>query len=48
VKLQIEKLVIVTRRTRLDDLVARFNTPGQAKFYLDHSGGELRRVPGRA
>lgn len=36
---QAEKLVIVTRRTRLDDLVARFNTPGQAKFYLDHSGG---------
>jgi len=41
VKLQIEKLVIVTRRTRLDDLVARFNTPGQAKFYLDHSGGNF-------
>jgi hypothetical protein len=41
VKLQVEKLVIVTRRTRLDDLVARFNTPGQAKFYLDHSGGNF-------
>ncbi len=40
-KLQVEKLVIVTRRTRLDDLVARFNTPGQAKFYLDHSGGNF-------
>lgn len=40
-KTQIEKLVIVTRRTRLDDLVARFNTPGQAKFYLQHSGGNF-------
>jgi hypothetical protein len=38
---QAERLVIVTRRTRLDDLVARFNTPGQAKFYLDHSGGDF-------
>lgn len=40
-KFQVEKLVIVTRRTRLDDLVARFNTPGQAKFYLEHSGGNF-------
>jgi NAD kinase len=38
---QVEKLVIVTRRTRLDELVARFNTPGQAKFYLDHSSGNF-------
>lgn len=38
---QVEKLVIVTRRTRLDDLVARFNTPGQARFYLEHSGGDF-------
>lgn len=37
---QLEKLVIVTRRTRLDELVARFNTPGQARFYLEHSGGD--------
>lgn len=40
-KFPVEKLVIVTRRTRLDDLVARFNTPGQAKFYLEHSGGNF-------
>ncbi len=40
-KFQVEKLVIVTRHTRLDDLVARFNTPGQAKFYLEHSGGNF-------
>ena len=34
-----EKLVIVTRRTRLEELIARFNTPGQARFYIEHSGG---------
>ena len=33
-----DKLVIVTRRTRLQDLIARFNTRGQAKFYLEHAG----------
>jgi NAD kinase len=33
-----EKLVIVTRRTRLEELIARFNTRGQAKFYLEHAG----------
>ncbi len=33
-----DKLVIITRRTRLEDLVARFNTRGQAKFYLEHAG----------
>ncbi len=29
-----EKVVVVTRRTRLQELVARYNTPGQAKFYV--------------
>lgn len=33
-----EKLVLVTRRTRLDGLVERFNTRGQAKFYLQQAG----------
>ena len=33
-----DKLVIVTRRTRLQDLIARFNTRGQARFYLEHAG----------
>ena len=36
-----EKLVIVTRRTRLEELVARFNTPGQARFYIEHAGGDF-------
>lgn len=33
-----ETVVIVTRRTELDDLVARFMTVAQARFYLEHAG----------
>ncbi len=33
-----EKVVVVTRPTELDELVHRFNTPAQAKFYLEQSG----------
>lgn len=36
-----EKLVLVTRKTRLEGLIERFNTLGQAKFYLEHSGGDF-------
>ena len=36
-----KKLVIVTRRTRLQELVERFNTRSQAKFYIEHSGGDF-------
>jgi hypothetical protein len=36
-----EKIVLVTRKTRLEGLVERFNTRGQAKFYLEHSGGNF-------
>ncbi len=36
-----EKIVLVTRKTRLEGLVERFNTRGQAKFYLEHSGGDF-------
>jgi NAD kinase len=35
----LEKIVLVTRKTRLEGLVERFNSRAQAKFYLDHSGG---------
>lgn len=34
-----KKLVIVTRRTRLEELVERFNTRSQARFYIEHAGG---------
>src|SRR5947209_20269425 len=33
-----EKIVVVTRKTRLEELVARFNTREQAKFYIEHMG----------
>lgn len=36
-----DKLVIVTRRTRLEELITRFNTRGQAKFYIQHAGGNF-------
>lgn len=39
-----EKVVIVTRRTMLEELVQRFNTPGQAKFYLERGGQDFAGV----
>jgi hypothetical protein len=36
-----EKIVVVTRKTRLAELVERFNTRGQAKFYVEHAGGDF-------
>jgi NAD kinase len=37
-----EKLVVVTRKTRLQELIARFNTRMQAKFFIEHSGGNFQ------
>lgn len=39
--MEYEKIVLVTRKTRLEGLVERFNTLGQAKFYIEHSGGDF-------
>ncbi|MEZ0396667.1 MAG: hypothetical protein ABWK53_09605 [Anaerolineales bacterium] len=36
--MEYEKIVLVTRKTRLDGLVERFNTRAQARFYLEHNG----------
>ncbi len=36
-----EKLMVVTRKTRLEGLVERFNSRSQAKFYLEHAGGDF-------
>jgi NAD kinase len=36
-----EKVVLITRKTRLDELVERFNTRAQAKFYIEHAGGDF-------
>ena len=34
----IEKVVLVTQKTRLEELQARFNTRDQAKFWIEHMG----------
>jgi NAD kinase len=41
---QFENVIIVTRKTELDDLVARFNTKAQAKFYLEQAGHSFERI----
>ena len=35
------KIVLVTRPTRLDDLIGRFNTVQQARFYVEHLGADF-------
>jgi len=36
-----EKIVLVTRKTRLEGLIERFNTKAQAQFYIEHGGGNF-------
>lgn len=35
------KIILVVRKTRLEELIARFNTIGQAKFYIEHAGADF-------
>ena len=35
------KIVLITRKTRLEGLIERFNTRSQAKFYIEHAGGDF-------
>jgi NAD kinase len=35
------KIVLVTRRTRLEELIARYHTLAQAKFYVEHLGADF-------
>jgi hypothetical protein len=35
------KIILVIRRTRLDDLITRFNTEDQARFYVEHLGADF-------
>ena len=37
-KLTDAKVVLITRKTRLENLVIRYNTVEQAKFYIEHMG----------
>src|SRR5512146_2862373 len=36
------KIVLVTRPTRLAELVVRFNTVSQAHFYVEHQGADFQ------
>ena len=35
------KIIIIKRNTRLEDLIVRFNTAGQAEFYIEHLGADF-------
>lgn len=35
------KILLITQKTRLEELVRRYNTFGQAKFYIEHHGGDF-------
>jgi NAD kinase len=43
-KVRYENVIIVSRNTELDDLVARFNTQAQTKFYLEQAGQSFKRI----
>jgi NAD kinase len=36
-----EKIILVTRKTRLEGQIERFNTTAQARFYIEQSGGDF-------
>jgi NAD kinase len=36
-----DKIVVVTQKTALEELIERFNTREQARFYLDHMGASF-------
>jgi hypothetical protein len=35
------KIVLIVRKTRLDELISRFNTESQARFYVEHLGADF-------
>lgn len=37
----IENAIVIVNKTRLEQLIERFNTKAQAKFYIEHSGGNF-------
>jgi len=38
---RVEKVVVVTKKTWLEELIEKFNTKSQAKFYIEHMGGSF-------
>jgi len=39
----IESILVVTRRTPLEELILRFNSSAQARFYIEHAGGSFEQ-----
>jgi len=35
------KIILITRKTRLEELIVRFNTEAQARFYIEHLGADF-------
>lgn len=35
------KIILITRKTRLQELVIRYNTLGQAQFFVESHGGDF-------
>jgi len=35
------KVILITRQTRLDELIGRFNTEAQARFYIEHLNADF-------
>lgn len=40
-RLSENKIIVVVRKTRLEELIVRFNTISQAKFYIEHLGADF-------
>ena len=36
-----QKIILITQKTRLENLITRYNTAGQAKFYVESHGGSF-------
>ena len=41
------KIVIVTQKSRLQELLCKYNTKAQAKFYIEHMGADFSDYTGR-
>jgi len=40
-RLSENKIILITRKTRLQDLIVRFNTIEQVRFYIEHMGSDF-------
>jgi NAD kinase len=39
--MKFENIIVVIGKTRLEQLIERFNTKAQARFYIEHAGGDF-------